>query len=200
MKNNSVLSNVAIALAAFVLFTLSYKLNEYFDAFMLFASGVSLVFIPAGVKMLCLLVGGVPAIVGLFLASLYLNLVLWANLSLAASLYFAMIAVGTYAAVVYLIRRLFQIRPDLSNLNYLHIILLCVIASFSNGFGHNLVYLTQGVTAPDELISKSTAMAFGDFLGCFLIVMLFHAGITATRGLVARRSGGSSGGGVTGDS
>ena len=195
MKSKSVLYNAAIAFAAFVLFTLSYKLNEYFDAFMLFASGVSLVFIPAGVKMLCLLVGGVPAIVGLFLASLYLNLVLWANLSLAASLYFAMIAVGTYAAVVYLIRRLFQIRPDLSNLNYLHIILLCVIASFSNGFGHNLVYLSQGVTAPDELISKSTAMAFGDFLGCFLIVMLFHAGITATRGLVARRSGGSSGGG-----
>ena len=74
MKSKSVLYNAAIAFAAFVLFTLSYKLNEYFDAFMLFASGVSLVFIPAGVKMLCLLVGGVPAIVGLFLASLYLIL------------------------------------------------------------------------------------------------------------------------------
>jgi hypothetical protein len=188
VKSNSVLSDTAMAFAAFVLFTLSFKLNEYFDDLMLFAAGVSLVFIPAGVKMLCLLVGGVPAIVGLFLSSLYLNLVLWANLSLAASLYFAMIAVGSYAAVVYLIRRLFQIRSDLSNLNYLHIILLCAISSFANGFGHNLVYLTQGVTASDELISKSTAMAFGDFLGCFLVVMLFHAGITAFRAL-AKRSG-----------
>ncbi len=181
-----------MAFAAFVLFTLSFKLNEYFDDLMLFAAGVSLVFIPAGVKMLCLLVGGVPAIVGLFLSSLYLNLVLWANLSLAASLYFAMIGVGSYAAVVYLIRRQFQIRADLGNLNYLHIVVLCAISSFANGFGHNLVHLAQGVTAPEELISKSTAMAFGDFLGCFLIVMLFHAGITATRAVVARRSGSSS--------
>jgi hypothetical protein len=189
VKSNSISSNAAIALAAFVLFTLSYKLNEYFDAFMLFAAGVSLVYIPAGVKLLCLLVGGGPALIGLLASSLYLNLVLWANLSLLSSVYFALIGVGSYAVVVYLIRRQFQIRLDLSNLNYLHIIVLCVAASFANGFGQNLVYLTQGVTAPDELISKSTAMAFGDFLGCFLVVMLFHAGITATRAVAARRSG-----------
>jgi hypothetical protein len=39
---------------------------------------------------------------------------------------------------------------------------------------HNLLYLTQDVTASEELWRKSAAMALGDFMGCFVMVALFH--------------------------
>jgi hypothetical protein len=37
------------------------------------------------------------------------------------------------------------------------------------------LYLSQGVTLSEELWQKSAAMAFGDFMGCFVVVALFHA-------------------------
>jgi hypothetical protein len=179
-------SDLLVVVSAFLLFTGSYKVNEYFDSFMLFAAGVSLIYIPAGVKLLCLLVGGVPAILGLFVSSLYLNVLLWSTLTLTSALYFATIGVGSYAMAVYLTKHYLSIKSDLSNLNYWHIVVLSVAASFFNGFGQNFVYLTQGVTGSEEFLSKSTAMAFGDFLGCFLIVMLFNSAIQAAKRLRSR--------------
>lgn len=173
--------DLLVAACVFLLFTGSYKVNEYFDSFMLFAAGVSLIYIPAGVKLLCLLVGGVPALVGLFASSLYLNILLWSTLSLTSALLFASIGVGSYAIAVYVVKGYLKIGPNLSNLSYWHIIVLSVTASLFNGFGQNFVYLTQGVTANEEMLRKSAAMAFGDFLGCFVVVMLFNICIRAVR-------------------
>jgi Ni,Fe-hydrogenase I cytochrome b subunit len=50
-----------------------------------------------------------------------------------------------------------------------------------NGVVHNWLYLTQGVTASEELWHKSAAMALGDFMGCFVVVALFHAVMGALR-------------------
>jgi len=46
---------------------------------------------------------------------------------------------------------------------------------------HNLLYLTQDVTASEELWRKSAAMALGDFMGCFVVVALFHAAMGVLR-------------------
>jgi hypothetical protein len=181
---NTRLSDLLTALSSFLLFTASYKVNELFDSFMLFAAGVSLIYIPAGIKLLCLLIGGFPALTGLFLSSFYLNTILWPSLPTISSMYFSIIGVGSYAAAVWLVKYLLNIRHDLENIRYWHIIILSLTASIFNGFGQNFVYFTQGVSTRDELLSKSSAMAFGDFLGCFLIVMLFHICIR-----IAKRKG-----------
>ena len=148
---------------------------------MLFAPGVSLIFIPAGVKLLCILVGGVPAAVGIYAASIYLSMELWTELPSLSNCFLALIAVCSYGLAVYWVKHKWRINPDLSNLNYWHIILLSAAASLMNGVGLNLAYFSQGVTAANDLLSKSSAMAFGDFLGCFVVVMLFNIGIHAVR-------------------
>lgn len=176
------LTDLALATAAFLLFAGSFSLNEHLDTSMLYAPGISLIFIPAGVKLLCLLVGGRAAAIGLFASSVFLSTVIWKNLSLLSTVYFAIISVGTYFAAVRLIMWRFKIEPDLSNLGYWHIIVLSIFASVFNGFAHNVVYYTQGVTASEDFLSKSMAMAFGDFLGCFVVVMLFNASINMLRG------------------
>jgi hypothetical protein len=182
------LHKLALAAISFVLFAASFHFNEVFDKLMLFAPGISLIFVPAGVKLLCVLVGGEAAAVGLFAASIYLSLAIWQNLPPIATVYFGLIAVGTYFSAVYAVKRYFKIKDDLSNLRYWHIVILSVAASLLNGFAHNVVYMLQGVTQGDEFFSKSWAMAFGDFLGCFAVVMLFNMGINAVRFLAPRLS------------
>ena len=43
-------------------------------------------------------------------------------------------------------------------------------------YGHIVAYLMEGVTAIEAQWGNSAAMALGDFLGCFVVVALFHTG------------------------
>jgi hypothetical protein len=177
----NVLSQVATAATAFFLFVWSFEINSLFDKYMLFTVGVNLIFIPAGVKLLCLLVGGRSAAAGLFLSSVYLSLGVWENLPLSSMIYFGVISIASYYTAVLVVMHYFKIKHDLSNLNYWHIITLSAAASLLNGFSHNVVYWTQGVTRGENFLQKSSAMALGDFFGCFIIVMLFNLSINAVR-------------------
>ena len=58
-------SHLATAVTSGILFSLSFRLNQYFDAQFVYSAGISLLFLPAGVKLLAVLVGRLPAIVGL---------------------------------------------------------------------------------------------------------------------------------------
>jgi hypothetical protein len=187
VTNAHIIRPVTTAVTAFLFFMLSFKLNELFDSELLFVTGVNLIFIPAGVKLLCLLVGGVPAAIGLFLSSVYLSLTVWKDLPLISIIYFGIISIASYYSAVYGVVRYFKIHRDLSNLKYHHIIVLSAAASLLNGFSHNVVYWTQGVTTSENFLAKSSAMAFGDFFGCFTVVMLFNLAIACVGRLSQRR-------------
>ena len=176
----------AIAVTAFLLFTGSFQVNQWLDYLMLYAPGVSLIFLPAGVKLLCILVGGLPAAVGLFCASIYLSISLWTELPPISIYYFAVIAVGSPWLAVMAVRWYFGIQRDLSNLKYWHVIALSALAALINGFSQNVVYFIHGVTAPADFLSKSFAMVFGDFLGCFVVVELCNTGTRVLQKITAR--------------
>jgi hypothetical protein len=176
-------SHVAIAVASGLLFSLSFRLNQYFDAQFVYSAGISLLFLPAGVKLLAVLVGRLPAIVGLLVVSIYLGAGIWPDKSMAAVVYFAIVSLMTYPIAAFGLMRLLRIRHDLSNLRYHHIVLLSLAASVLNGIVHNLLYISQGVTTSEELWQKSAAMALGDFMGCFVVVSLFHAATGVLRGV-----------------
>lgn len=180
-------SHVAAAVIAFVLFTVSHKVSGFLHLTMHYSVGVSLIYIPAGVKLLCLLVGGVPASIGLIASSLFLNYLQWTDSYSLSMLSFGIVGVLSYGLAVYLVCRQFRIKPDLSNLNYLHIVTLSIAASVLNGVGQNFAYLAQGVAPEEALIARSAAMAFGDFLGCFVVVILFNLSTHAVKKTRARQ-------------
>lgn len=92
-----------------------------------------------------------------------------------ASLYFfAVASVFSYAIAAYGVMKWMGIHPDLYNLRYWHIVVLSLAASVLNGIVHNVAYLMEGVTAVEAQWGNSAAMALGDFLGCFVVVSLFH--------------------------
>ena len=174
-------SHIATAVASGILFSLSFRLNQFFDEQFVYSAGISLLFLPAGVKLLAVLVGRLPAILGLLMVGIYLGFGIWPDKPLSSVVYFAVVSLMTYPIAAFGLMRLLHIRHDLSNLRYHHIVLLSLAASVLNGVAHNWLYLTQGVTASEELWLKSAAMAFGDFMGCFVVVALFHAIMGALR-------------------
>jgi len=176
-------ANLSTAVVAFMLFVLSYDLNRQFDQYLLFTQGVSLLFIPAGIKLLAILVGRVPAMIGLYLASVYLSVGLWSTLDVASYYYFATISLLTYSAAVYLVLKVFGIGSNLTNLKYSHIVFMSLLACLMNGILHNLVYLSQGVAEFTALLTNRAAMSLGDFLGCFIVVAGFNAALQIVRSL-----------------
>jgi len=169
------LSHIAMAAICGLLFSLSFRLNQYFDEQFVYSAGISLLFLPAGVKLLAVLVGRLPAILGLLVVGIYLGVGIWPDKSMASIVYFAIVSLMTYPVAAFGLMRVLHIRHDLSNLRYHHIVLLSLAASVLNGVVHNWLYWSQGVTASEELWQKSAAMAMGDFMGCFVVVALFHA-------------------------
>ncbi len=168
-------SHIAIAVISGILFSLSFRLNQFFDAQFVYSAGISLLFLPAGVKLLAVLVGRLPAIVGIMVVSVYLGAGIWPDKAMTAVVYFAFVSLMTYPIAVFGVMHVFRIHKDLTNLRYHHIVWLSLAASVLNGVVHNLLYLAQDVTASEELWRKSAAMALGDFMGCFVVVALFHA-------------------------
>jgi hypothetical protein len=168
------LIDLATALLSFVLFVLSFKLNSLLDRTLLYAPGISLLFIPAGIKLLCIVLGRAPAIVGLFLASVYLSSDLWQDLAVISYYYFAAVSLFTYSLAVFLTFRIFKISSTLANLKFHHILFMSIAACALNGILHNLVFIAQGVTNYSELWSRSAAMSFGDFTGCIVVISVFN--------------------------
>ena len=174
-------THIAVAVTSGILFSLSFRLNQFFDALFVYSAGISLLFLPAGVKLLAVLVGRLPAIIGLLVVGIYLGAGIWPDKPMSSVVYFAFVSLMTYPIAAFGLMHLLHIRQDLSNLRYHHIVWLSVAASVLNGVVHNWLYLTQGVTASDELWQKSAAMALGDFMGCFVVVALFHATMSLLR-------------------
>jgi hypothetical protein len=175
MRIPSALVKLAICFVSFFLFVISFSVNEAFDSMALYMTGISLVFIPAGFKLLCLLVGGEAAAVGLLLSSVYVSTRIWDKTGVMQMVYFAFAGVGSYYVAVRLVKKLMRIDDTLSNLRYLHIIILSAAASILNGTVHNVVYVWQDKVKSADYWANAAAMVVGDFLGCFVVVMFFNA-------------------------
>ncbi len=155
-------------------FGLSFRLNQLLDSYFVYTPGISLLFIPAGVKLLLVLVGRLPAVMGILIVSVYLGAGIWPDKSMVTVFSFAFVSLMTYPIASYTVMRALGIHRDLYNLRYWHIVVLSLVASVLNGIVHNVAYLMEGVSAIEAQWSNSAAMALGDFLGCFIVVSLFH--------------------------
>ena len=174
-------ANLGMAILAGLSFTLSFRVNQLLDAYFVYSPGISLLFIPAGVKLLFVLIGRLPAMIGIMIASVYLGYGIWPDKSILPVIYFAFVSLMTYTLSAYTIMWTLNIRKDLTNLRYWHILVLSLAASITNGIVHNLLYMSQDVTTPDELWTKATAMTLGDFMGCFVVVALFQVAVSRVR-------------------
>jgi glucose-6-phosphate-specific signal transduction histidine kinase len=122
-------SHACVLTLAGLAFAFSFRLNQLLDNYFVYAPGISLLFIPAGVKLLFVLLGRLPAVIGILIASVYLGAGIWPDKSIVTVFNFAFVSLMTYPVSAYVVMRAVGIHRDLYNLRYWHIVLLSLVAT-----------------------------------------------------------------------
>lgn len=175
------------ALLSGITIILAFRFNSVFDRWFAYAANISLFFLPAGVKLLLLLVLRMPAFIGMWIAGIYLGAGLYFDSAFFSVVLLAFVNLITYALASLAVMLSLGVNRDLSNLRYWHIVVISAAASLFGGIVNNLVFMFENITTSQELWAKSAAMAFGDFMGCFVVVSLFHAAVQLADALRAQR-------------
>ena len=170
-RSQTLLDNILTCTVFGVAYWVSFEISNYLNLTQGFAPGISLVFIPAGVKLLAALIGGFWGIVGVVMALTLQGYDIWSEQSQTFILLNALINGFSTLAVVELMRRILKIDQDLSNIRFLHLPLIDLANSICLGFIQNGHWVFWGMEEYDEFLTKASATAFGDFFGSMILLL-----------------------------
>jgi len=126
---------------------------------------VNLIFLPAGVRILAVLILGWPAAVGLFFGSLITAAPIW---HLPAAIIPGVISALGPAAAVFIGTRSMRLRDDLSGINVRQMALISIADGLFNAVPSNLFFWAQHrIVSPWEDVLP---MFVGDLLGTFALL------------------------------
>lgn len=174
-------TGLVLTMASSALWMGFWFFNKYALSDTLVTTGINLLFVPAGIRLLLVLLFGIWGALGVFIADpiLFLN-EFGRGAPLEIIVNSAIAGFGPYV-VVRAVGRLIGINPDLKGLGPWHLPVLALAVSLFVPLLFNLQYLLHGRYPAAEFLRNYTAMAAGDFLGCFLVLALARAAIWAYR-------------------
>lgn len=164
--------NLLVAATAALLWILSFALNDWLMAFAQHTPGVHLLFLPSGVRLLALLVGGFWAAAGIALA-VFCCLVFEfgpADLSRHAAVALAN-GFGAYLALI-LICRIAGVTASLENLRPAHLPFVALGVALGASALTNALYVGFGQDQWQNYAEHVAAMAAGDVAGSLVIILL----------------------------
>jgi hypothetical protein len=175
--------NMGLSALSFLAYVLTFKLTASLPDIFKYAGWIYLVFLPAGTKLVCIMLFGIWGTIGDALALYWMATQflpdgspgLWAIFSVTSSFM-------TFVAIRFAMRT-FAIRPDLGNLQFWQLPFLSLIGAGIHGFITILVMVKIGLIHHAEYWSSSFAIITGDFVGIFLVLVAFSL---LTKGFVAR--------------
>ena len=169
---SSVKINGLIVLVSALLWVLTFQLHAAWLPFLSHAPGIDLIFMPSGVRLLLLMIGGPWAASGVALGSAFLVDGQFGISNLGVTALIALVSgFGPYAALR-LTQRLFGISPSLGNLAAWHLPVISLAMGIGSSVIHNLLFALLGLESWSNLPDNLLAMAMGDFLGSFLLIVL----------------------------
>ena len=166
-----------LVLGSFLLYLGAFRINQTLDEYVLYAQGVALVFLPAGIKHISILIGRLWGAFGCFLALAYVTPEFWPDISLLQIILYSGISTAATFALVLTGMRILSINSDLSNLQFIHLPLLDLLTTLGHSLLTNVYFISYGMKANEEYISNALGMAVGDFTGSFLMMMLLWIAI-----------------------
>jgi hypothetical protein len=174
-------TNLLILLVSAALWFGAYHLNGWLMSFAVHVPGISLIFLPSGIRLLALMTGGVWAAAGITLGAFLcmdseftrISMMQAATLSLAAGF-------GGYLSLLATCR-LLGISPHLANLMPVHLPLMALGTAIGSAALHNALYTLYGMAQWREYIEHVAAMAAGDVIGSLLAILLLMAGLRLYR-------------------
>lgn len=154
----------AVAITA-LLWIGSFYLNEWAFTAAKKTSFVNLIFLPAGVRILAVLVLGWPAAIGLFLGSLVTAVPIW---HLPAAIIPGFVSALGPAAAVFVGTRSMRLRDDLSGINVRQMTMISIADGLFNAVPSNLFFWSQHhIATPWQDVLP---MFVGDLLGTFALL------------------------------
>lgn len=165
----NILQGIFIALISCALYFASYRVNEIFDKWTLFAQGINLIFIPAGIKHIAILIAGKWGALGCLIGLIILALEFWGGFPVSAILGYTVISTGSTWIGIVLSLRVMRINKNLNNLKFIHLPLIDLITTTLHGLVTNTYFYVANMKS-SNLIENSTAMILGDYTGSFIIL------------------------------
>lgn len=153
------------------------------------APGVDLIFVPSGIRLILVMIGGAWAAAGLTLGSLVMTGPEFGTANLAMILPIALCT----GLCPFLSLRATQwaigMDPDLHDLRPSSLPIISLGVAAGSSVMHNLLFLALGLSSPDQFVHHVLAMALGDFTGSLVAVAIFWA-VLRLRRKAKRRGGG----------
>lgn len=152
-----------------ILFGIAYLVSFYFNVYIVQAqsvfTGVALFYLPAGVKLLAIMVGRYWGAFGLWVANFLHTATGWDHLVFSQLFLMSVLWVGTTLVVVLMWARFTGLRTDLRNLTFRSFVWLNLLAAVIHGLVFNGYLMILAERNAGEWLSSAKAMALGDFLG-----------------------------------
>lgn len=163
---------VVVALASGALWLAFWVASQSALAFTQLSNGITLVYVPAGVRLVILLISGFWGAFGIALAFPLALFEVYPDASWRETLTYAAIAGLVPYATVIAACRAAGITRDLRSLRSIHLPLLAAAVSLTGALAYAGALTAFGRLDSDLLLQNVTAMSAGDFLGCFAVVLL----------------------------
>lgn len=170
-------------LVCFVAYWASFELNAMLSPWFEYLPGVSLLFLPAGVKLVALLVAGVWGVLGVGLAGLWMAAGVWQDAQWLPLLGNIVVWLGVPYFVIVLLMRLLGVARDLSNLRYLTLLFMAVVAILAQSLAGNLYAMLAHGRSASEVLPATFAMAVGDLVGAGIVLSVMMGLLTLWRGM-----------------
>lgn len=173
------------ALVTMVLFLGSLAVNEWVFTNLEFVRGINWIYLPAGVRLICTLLFGLPAALGLlagsWIACFYYYFPDDVLRSVAGGL---MAAAAPYLAYRWA-RSALRLQPDLSNLTAWRLLVCAAVYALMNTTIHHLWFFLQGERA--ALADGYVAMLTGDITGSLFVLYTLKIVGAMGRSILRRR-------------
>lgn len=185
-KPGSHLLDATLVLTSGVIWSAVWLANMYLMASTKVTPGIDLVFLPAGFRLLIVIVFGVWGALGIFLADPLMFMLEFGHGSVSEILVNALISGFAPYLTVRAFIRAAGIGRSLAQLRPIHLPILALAVSVVTPLLFNLHYLANGREPAGAFLHNYTAMVAGDFAGCLIVSMLARVGLAAGRAAFPR--------------
>jgi hypothetical protein len=164
--------DIGLVLLGFALYWLMYQFNELLMPYVSYAQGVALLFLPAGIKLVMIMVAGWRGAMGCGLALWWISASIWPELDAAWLMAYAALSAGLTWAVVSALLRRKALGPCLEGLSFWDIVQIDAANTLLHGIVINGFLWSLGLRGGEQVWPSALAMALGDFLGSGVVMLL----------------------------
>ncbi|MEN9474106.1 MAG: hypothetical protein RIS48_826 [Pseudomonadota bacterium] len=157
---------------SFALSRLTFELHELLTPYVAYTQGVDLLFLPAGVKLVLIMVAGWRGALGCGLSLLSLSTRFWPGLEPVWLLCYSTLSVGITWLVVSVMLRHMALEPTLEGLSFWELVQIDMLNTLLHGIAVNGYFWSLGLRSSETFWSAALAMTLGDFLGAGVIMLV----------------------------